>query len=464
MAETDLLIVGGGAAAFAAATAARDLDAEVTMINDGPGEGGLPLGGTCVNVGCVPSKFLLEGVDDHHEAQAGRDGWLTRESSLDYAGLKRAKDGLVETFRKQNYQNVLERIEVSLVEGRARFVGERAVAVDGERYAGDRVLIATGARTDLTAAEGLAEADPLTNVTALELDEVPDRLGIVGAGPQGVEFAQIFARAGSEVELFGRVLPSEEPSLGKVIADQLASEDVHVHAGERVERVKRTSEGTVRLEGLKAEVEVDEVLAATGIQPNTDDLGLDKAGVETDAAGFVETDEHQATTAEGVLAAGDVTGRLPLETTAAKQGYNAARNALNGDGRSIDYEAVPHAVFSDPELASVGWTEEEQLEETGTCWCVNLPLENVPRAHAAGDTRGLVRLVADPDTREIKGAHAVAKNASEIIHLPTMAIRAGWTLDDLIDTVHVFPTYAEAWKLCAQAFDRDVDSMSCCIV
>jgi len=237
----------------------------------------------------------------------------------------------------------------------------------------------------------------------------------------------------------------------------------------RVERFERAGDQTlVRVRvGEKEELrtlEADALLVATGIRPNTDDLGLERAGVRTDGRGFVVVDARQETTVKGVYAAGDVTGLKPLETVAAKQGYNAAHNALTGESRTLDYDLVPHAVFTDPQLAAVGWTEERETRELGRCWCRTLPLDEVPKAHAAGDTRGLVKLVVHPETKRILGAHAVAVNAAEIIHVPVLAMRAGMTIDELIETVHVFPTYAEAWKLCAQTFYRDPKTMSCCVV
>lgn len=458
-----LLIIGGGAAAFAAATRAADLGVEVTMVNDG-----LPIGGTCVNVGCVPSKHLLEAVRRHHEANNPPDGFVRSQSTLDFKALMQRKDDLVETLRKANYSDVLDALgNVRLIEGRARFTGSREVEVDGERLTADGILIATGARTFIPPVPGLAEAEPLTNITALELEEVPKSIAVIGGGPLGLEFAQIFARAGSDVsdvELMGRILPQHEPEVSEEMAKHLADEGITVKAGCRLVRVEGKTPEIKLYDDDGCIATVERVLSATGITPNTDNLGLETAGIETDKKGFIQVDARQETNVPGVYAAGDVTGSMPLETVAAKQGYNAAHNAITGESRSIDYDQVPHAVFTDPQVASVGWTEEREMEELGSCLCRTLSMEYVPKAHAAGDTRGLVKLVIHPETHKILGAHAVGVNAAEIIHVPLMAIRAGWTIDELIETVHVFPTYSEAWKMCAQSFTRKVEAMSCCIV
>ena len=458
-----LIIVGGGTAAFAAATRAADLGVKVTMINEG-----LPLGGTCVNVGCVPSKHLLEAVRRHHEANHPMAGFMQSTSTLDFAALKASKDELVASLRTMNYHDVLDALgNVELIEGRASFTGPREVEVGGRRYTGDRVLIATGARTRLDGVPGLAEAGALTNISALELEELPSSLAVIGAGPLGIEFAQIFARAGSHpssVHLIGRILPQHEPEIQAEVASRLANEGITVHAGRRVVRVEGQSP-EIRIHDDEGNVTVvEEILAATGITPNTDGLGLEEAGIITTSAGFIHVDERQQTNVAGVYAAGDVTDTMALETVAARQGYNAAHNAITGESREIDYDQVPHAVYADPQVASVGWTEERMMQELGSCLCRTLPMEFVPKAHAAGDTRGLVKLVIHPESHKILGAHAVGVHAPEIIHIPLIAIRAGWTIDDLIETVHAFPTYAEAWKMCAQSFTRDVKAMSCCIV
>lgn len=457
-----LLVVGGGAAAFAAATRAADDGVKVTMVN-----AGLPLGGTCVNVGCMPSKMLLDAAKSYHRAREGRDGWLSSNATLDFPRLMRAKDRMVSDARGQNYHDVIQALgNVRLIEGRARFVGPKEVVVDGERYSGDAVLIATGARTAIPDVPGLREAKPLTNVTALELEAPPERLGVIGAGPLGLEWAQIFARLGTtQVELMGRILPRYEPEAQEEIAERLARDDgIHVHAGHRLVKVEGKP-GDYRLTDDHGDaVTVDAILSATGIRPNTDALGLERTGVATDPQGFVQVSARGETNVPRVYAAGDVTGVRPLETVAAKMGYLATHNAITGESRTIDYNQVPEAVFTDPGVAMVGWTEERMMQEIGQCDCRTIPMEWVPKAHAINDKRGLAKLVVHPESRKILGATAVGSMAADMIHIPTVAIKGGMTLDDLLDVVHVFPTMSEAWKMVAQSFTRDPETMSCCIV
>lgn len=453
-----LVILGGGAAAFAAATRAADDEIPVTMIN-----AGLPLGGTCVNVGCMPSKFLLEALQKHDEARRGAP-WRESTSRLDYAVLQRQMSAMVRSAREGNYHEVVKALgNITLIEGRGRLVGPREVEVNGERVRGDAILIATGARTLIPDVPGLREADPLTNVTALELAEPPRRLAVIGGGPLGLEWAQIFHRARSDVTLLGRVLPKEEPEVADEIHNTLSSRGIRFRRDARPTRVEQTPDGFLVFDDQGGKTRVDRILAATGLQPNTREIGLERVGVRMDERGFVVTDARGETSVPGIYAAGDVAGYPGLETVAAKEGFYAAHNAITGESKTIDYDRVPQAVFTDPQVASVGWTEERMMRELGRCMCRTLPMSKVPKALAAGDTRGFVKLVIHPDTGVILGAHAVCRDAAEIIHVPTLAIQAEWTIDQLIDTIHAFPTYAEAWKICAQTFRRSPEEMTCCI-
>jgi mercuric reductase len=468
MDTVDLIIVGGGAAAFSAATRAFELGASAVMVN-----AGLPMGGTCVNVGCVPSKFLLTLGDEVYYPQYPRfdalaDGHRLR---VDFRAAIAEKDRLVEALRESNYRRVLETLPgVRYIEGRATLGAPTEVEVDGTVVRGRRILLATGSRTKRLPIPGLDQVDWLDHRTALDLRELPRSLLVIGGGPLGLEFAQMFAHFGSEVtvlEVMPQILPREEPEVAAALQRALEGEGIAIHTSAAVERVRREPDGTVaaevRLEGGRHTLRATHLLLAAGVAPNTEGLGLEAAGVEVTRGGFVKVTPWLQTTAPTVFAAGDVVGNMQLETVAAKEGYLAAGNALTGSRDTITYEHVPHAVFTNPQVASVGLTEAQVMERFHACACRTVPLEQVPKAKAIKEHRGLIKMVVHPELGRVLGVHIVAPLAADLIHEATVAVKFGLTVDDLIDTVHVFPTLSEGIKLAAQAFRRDISRMSCCV-
>ena len=460
----DIIIIGGGAAAFAAATKANDLGASALMVNCG-----LPLGGTCVNVGCVPSKHLLAIADalvatNHSVFTSVQPAGVKGRFSVKAA--REEKDELVTGLRSRNYENVLASLEhIDFREGRGRIVAPGKVDVGGEVAEGRHILIATGSRASIPPIPGLAEAGYLTNIEALQLDEAPARLVVIGGGPLGLEFAQIFSRFGSQVtvlEAQPRIVPRAEPEIAEVLREALESEGIAIRTGMRIEKVLPGATKTIVCGPNSTDrFEADAILVATGIRANTEQLGAEQAGGRLNGSGFVETSAWYEA-GPGLWAAGDVTGNMPLETVAAKEGALAASNALSSRQNVLDYSAVPWAVFTSPQLAGVGLTEDDSMAQTGYCNCRTISYAHVPKAMAVKDTVGAVKLTVDRDNR-IRGAYACGTNAAEIIHEAALAVRLGLTIDDIVNTVHVFPTYSEAIKLAAQAFTRNVSVMTCCI-
>jgi mercuric reductase len=468
MTDYDLVIIGGGAGAFAAATKATDLRLRSVMVNDG-----LPLGGTCVNVGCVPSKHLLAVGDEYYYAQrpafdALRNGHM---SSFDFKAAIREKRRLTDALRASNYSAVLASSNgaVSLIGGRARFVSPREVEVNGQRLAGRRFLIATGSRPSILPLPGIEAAEYLTNRTAMELDDLPASMIVIGAGPMGLELAQMFLHFGTKVTVLEKVpqiLPRVEPEVAGELRRSLEAEGMEISCACEVLRVWQEG-GTRFVEadvmGMRRTFRADALLLATGVVPNSDDLGLEQAGVRVDRRGFIETDEFLETSATGIYAAGDVAGKGFLETVAAREGATAAANALEGASKTINYEHIPAGVFTNPQVATVGLTEEQEVERFGACSCRTVAVAQIPKAQAIKETRGLIKMVIHPENSTILGVHIVAPMAADLIHEATLAVKFGLTVDDIIDTVHVFPTLSEGIKLAAQAFTRDISVMSCCI-
>ena len=473
----DVIIIGGGAAAFAAATKAADLGKTALMINSG-----LPLGGTCVNVGCVPSKHLLSvGYDLYYGPQSNFKAVSNgHQPDFDFKAAIQEKDDLVAAFRQSNYRDVLDGLEtVTLLEAKARFVGTNRVEAGGRVYEAEKIIIATGSSTKMLPIPGIDQVHWLTNVTALQLLELPESMIVIGGGPLGLEFAQMFAHFGTKVtvlEAMDRILPKEEPEIAEELQRNLENEGIEFHVGVTVDKVEEQDEKkvvTIRggqgIHGKRSlattviDLEADELLLAAGIQANTAALDLEKAGIKTSGNGFIHVNEHYQTDNPNVFAAGDCIGKLPLETVAAKEGALAAENALTSSHKSVAYDEVPHAVFTDPEVASVGITEEEEMRRFNACSCRTIYMDAVPKAGAIKEDRGVFKMVIHPETSQVLGVHIVSPHAADLIHEATLAVKFGLTIDDIIDTVHVFPTLSEGIKRVAQAFTRDISQMSCCV-
>lgn len=461
MEKHDLIILGSGSAAFGAAIKAVDLGAKVTMIEKGT------IGGTCVNVGCVPSKHLLRVGEINYYRNHGHAG-LGVTSSLDFAGTIKEKREIVEGLRNGRYINVIDALGITLIRGGAAFVSKNEVNVSGRILQAGKFIIATGSSPHIIPIEGIDKVDYLTNVEAMELPELPDSMVVLGGRAIGLEFAQMFSHFGTKVTVLQRsqrIIPEEESIISDYLKTYLEEEGINIETDAGVKSVRKEKDNIVvsaLVGGGKREFKAEKLLMATGRKPNTKGLGLEKAGVGVDDNGAVIVNEEMRTAAPNIWAAGDVIGEPMLETVAGKEGAIAAGNALTGKGKKMDFSAVPHAVFTMPQVASVGLTEKQAEEKGITCRCSTIPVELVPKALLAKDTRGLVKMVIDAKDERILGVHILASLAADMIHEGVLAVKYGMTIDDIIDTVHVFPTMTEAVKLVAQSFRKDISKMSCC--
>lgn len=463
-ASGDLLIIGGGSAAFAAAIRAADLGAAATIVEAGT------MGGTCVNVGCVPSKTMIRAASILHAASRTPFAGMSLAARLvDYASTVRQKDALVAELRTAKYADVLEAYpSVSYRQGTARFVEGGVLTIDGQPVNAAKIVLATGARAWEPAIPGLAETPHWNSTDALAATTLPAHLVVIGAGAIGVELAQMMLRMGSKVTLLEAlpgVVPNEDGDVQGGLATALREEGMRVEVGVRVERVTGAAGAyAVRVyAGNRTEtIQADALLVAAGRRPNTAALGLADAGVRTDARGAVVVDDQQKTSNPRVYAAGDVTGDPMFVYVAAHTGAVAAENALLGDRVRRDLRGMPRVTFTDPAVASVGATEAEAREGGADILVSKLGLEHVPRAVAARDTRGFIKLVVDAKTRALLGAHILAPEAGEMIQEAVMAIRHGITVDDIARAMHPYLTHAEGIKLAAQSLGKDVKKLSCC--
>ncbi len=459
----DVTVIGAGSAGFSAAIHAAELGAHVALVGHGT------IGGTCVNVGCVPSKALIRAAEAlYHAETASRFAGIRGGAGLeDWRALIEQKDELVAALRKAKYSDVLPAYNnIAYMEGQARIDGTK-VAVNGGLIESGKVIITTGSSALVPSIAGIDEVPYLTSTTALQLPELPRSLLVIGGGYIGCELAQMFARAGVVVTIVCRskLLPQAEPEISDALTEYFRAEGITVHAGVAYTDIRHSPKGVaLSLRGNNALeiIQAEQLLVAAGRRPNTDGLGLAQAGVTLASNGGIQVDGHLRTTNASIYAAGDVTGRDMYVYMAAYGAKVAAENALNGSSRSYDATAMPAVVFTDPQIASVGLTEDDARKEGRAVRTSVLALEHVPRALAARDTRGLIKLVADADTGQLLGAHIIAPEGADSIQTAALAIKQGLTYTDLADTIFPYLTTVEGLKLAALTFDKDVAKLSCC--
>lgn len=499
----DLIIIGGGAGAFAAAIRANELKAKTAIIN-----AGLPLGGTCVNVGCVPSKTLLyAGEILHHAKHHGVPGVEIEVKSFDFQKVVQDELSLVEKLRQEKYEKVLKSLEhVTAIEGKAKFVSQNEVEImsarnpEPLRVQGQRFIIAAGSTANVPPIEGIRETGFITHIEALRLERQPKELVIIGGGPVGLEFAQMFARFGTKVTILQRgdtIFPHSEKTLTDRLAEILSKEGIIIKTNvevlkaykdgdKKVLEYKQADSSAFATSSAKAssfakatddkpavkKATADTVLLAAGKTPNTRGLALDVAGVEIDKWQAVVVNQYFQTSVKNIFAVGDVTNSpLRLETTAGREGTLAAENAIKDARLSIDYNTVPYTIFTDPQLAGVGFTEEAQMKEKGICACRTVSFADVPKAIIMHRTEGLIKMGIDPKTNpstglragQILGVHILAPNASELIAEAMMLVKNKNTIDDVVNSLPMFPTLSEAIKIVALSFTKDISKLSCCI-
>lgn len=460
----DLMVIGAGSAGFAAAIKAAELGYRVALVEAGT------VGGACVNVGCVPSKTLIRAMEQYHLAGTRRfQGVETAASRLVWPVVIDHKDRLVEEMRQSKYIDVLAAYpEITYLQGRARLTGANGVEIDGKSYTPGKIIIATGARTWAPPIPGLDEAGYLTSTTAMELKALPRTMIVLGANAVGLELAQVFARAGTRVtllELLPRIAPFEDQEISDTLQGYLEAESLEILTGFQTARVDKSGGRYILTgdqEGQEFTFDSEQLLVATGRRPNTQGMGLEEAAIKLGRRGEILVDEHLQSSNPNVFAVGDATGQDMFVYVAAYGGTLAAENALTGAGRVYDASYIPRITFTDPQIASAGLTEEQARGQGYEVKVSALPMAHVPRALAARDTRGLVKLVADADTDHLLGAHILAPEAGEMIQTAVLSIRFGITLAQLRETMFPYLTNVEGLKLAALAFEKDVAMLSCC--
>ena len=463
----DLIIIGGGAGAFASAIRANELGAKTALVNSG-----LPLGGTCVNVGCVPSKTLLyAGEVLYHARHHGIPGVELEVKRFDFQKVVQNELALVEKLRQEKYEKVLKNLEhVTAIEGKAKFVSQSEVEVNGEKLSAEKFIIAAGSTATVPPIERIREAGFITHIEALRLQKQPKELIVIGAGPLGLEFAQMFSRFGTKVAVLQRgpsIFPPAEPELTTRLSEILEKEGITIKTNVEIQSAgKNGDKKTVSylINGKPEKVSGNEILLAAGKTPNTRGLGLDTVGVEIDTRQAVVVNQYFQTSNPRIFAVGDVTNcPLRLEPTAGREGTLAAENALKSAKLSIDYNTVPYTIFTDPQLAAVGYTEDAQMRAMGVCACRTVSFEDIPKAIIMRRTEGLIKMAIHPQTKQIFGVHILAPHAGDLIAEAMVLIKNKNTIDDAENSLPMFPTLSEAIKIVALSFTKDISKLSCCV-
>ena len=460
--DYDLLMIGSGGAAFSAAIKAVEKGAKVAMVERGT------IGGTCVNIGCVPSKTMLRAGEINH--LAGNNpfaGLNTNAKPVEMATLTEKKDELVQGMRQQKYVDLIEEYGFDLIRGEASFIDKKTVEVNGKKYTAKKFLISTGASPSIPDIPGLKEVDFLTSTTALELTEVPKKLAIVGSGYIAMELGQLFHNLGSVVTLMQRserLLKEYDPEVSDAVDEALTKQGLNFITGvtyKKVEQDGGVKKVYIEVNGEERVIEADQLLVAAGRRPNTASLNLEAAGVKVGKKGEVIVNDYLQTSNPDIFAAGDVTLGPQFVYVAAYEGGLVVENTIGG-AKKVNLRFVPGVTFTNPSIATVGLTEQQAKDQGYDVKTSVLPLDSVPRALVNRETNGVFKLVVDNVTQKILGAHVVAENAGDVIYAATLAVQFGLTADDLRSTMAPYLTMAEGLKLAALTLDKDVSKLSCC--
>ncbi len=464
----DLIIIGGGSAAFSAAIKANELGLTTLMVN-----AGLDFGGTCVNVGCVPSKTIIRAAETaYHASHSNFAGIKPKGVDIDFAQVIKDKKQLVKTLQQKKYMDVVSDFEnLKMITGWAEFVDDKTILVNGkDEYTAIKFIIATGATTNVPDIEGLKDIGYLTNISLFDLEELPQSIIIMGAGYIGLEIAMAYNRLGTKVriiEFTDRVLRTQTPDISEEIEMHMRKEGIETLPNFRAVKFEKSGNDTIIHckcpDGSFTKlIEPGKIVVASGTKPNTKKLGLDKIGLQLTNSGHIQVNELMETNLQNIYAVGDVVNTPSFVYTAAYEGKIAVENAFTGSENKTDFTSLPWVVFTDPQITGAGLDEAQAAAQNIPFEVSKLTLDNVPRSLAANDTRGFIKLIRNPETDKLIGARIVAPEGGELIMELSLAIKYGITVTDLAQSFHPYLTLGESIKLAALTFGKDVSKLSCC--
>ncbi len=408
-------------------------------------------GGTCVNTGCIPTKTLVASARVAHVARgaAAYGVEIGGEVTVDMRKVKARKDAVVEISRTGVENWLRSTANVSVIKGHARFIGARALSVDGATYEAEQIFLNVGGRPSAPPIEGLASTPYLTSSTMMDVDFLPEHLVIIGGSYIGLEFAQMYRRFGARVtvvEMSPRVIPREDPEISDAIRAALEREGVTIHTGAKCIAVRKERDGIalgVACEGEAPLVRGSHLLVAAGRRPNTDDLGLEAAGIERDAQGYIPVDDMLMTQVPGVFALGDVNRRGAFTHTSYNDYEIAAANVLDGAQRKVSDRILAYALYVDPPLGRVGMTETEVRKLGRPALVATMPMSRVGRATERGETTGMMKVLVDAETKRILGATVFGIEGDEVIHVLVLAMNAKLPYTAIQSAMPIHPTVAE---------------------
>ncbi len=452
----DLIVIGGGTAGLVSAAGAASLGARVALAERDK------LGGDCLYRGCMPTKTLVKSARVAHLMGRSEEyGIKSSGHEVDFPAVMDRVDRVIRRAAEQDDPDRLRKMGVDVFLGdEASFVSPEEVSVDGHLLGARSVILATGSHSITPPVEGLEDIGYLTHVEALGLRRLPRSLIIIGSGPIGCEFAQIYARFGSKVTLLDIAplpLPKEDLEIGALVEEVLVSDAVAFHGGYKAEGARLENGEKVitasNARGEKIEVRAEEILIAADRAPTAGSLTLDNAGVELEQTGL-KVDERLRTTAPNVYAAGDITGKYLFTHVAEYQGRIALRNALFPLKTKADHRVVPWTTFTDPEVSRVGLTEQQAREEHGAVEVYRQEFTGIDRALADGETTGLVKVVTGRRGK-ILGGHIIGSDAGNLIHEIALAMQRDVPIQALSTMIHVYPTLSQANQRAADDYYRD---------